>query len=371
MSRVRDQNPVEEKPQDVVDGPPPWRGFRHFVHEQRRVLLTLLVLAVIVAFVFAVLPQIAGFGTTLSRLSKGNKLWLLLGAVFEAISLGGYIALFRTVFSCAGVRIGWSASYQITMAGVVATKLISTAGAGGIALMAWALSAAGLRPATIARRIAAFVIIQYAVFMAALVIFGVGLKTGLLPGGAPFYLTVIPAVFGAVAILVVLAFMLVPPNIEARLRERTIGSSTRSRGRFVTRLATIPDTVRSGLATAIEIVKSPSVGLLGAVAYWGFDIATLWACFHAFGASPPFAVVVMAYFIGQLAAALPLPGGIGPVEGGMIGSFLAFGVDGSVAILAVLAYRALSFWLPTVPGGSRTSSSATRSSAGAPSAHGL
>lgn len=54
--------------------------------------------------------------------------------------------------------------------------------------------------------------------------------------------------------------------------------------------------------------------------------------------------------MGQLANALPLPGGIGGVEGGMIGAFIAFGVSGSTAVLAVLAYRIISFWLPILPG---------------------
>jgi hypothetical protein len=62
----------------------------------------------------------------------------------------------------------------------------------------------------------------------------------------------------------------------------------------------------------------------GAIAYCGFDIATLWTCFHAFGSPPPVAVIVMAYFVGALANALPLPGGLGGVEAGMIGAFLAF-----------------------------------------------
>jgi uncharacterized protein (TIRG00374 family) len=82
------------------------------------------------------------------------------------------------------------------------------------------------------------------------------------------------------------------------------------------------------------------------VAAWGFDIGTLWACFHAFGPSPPGAVLVMGYYVGTLADALPLPGGIGGVEGGLIGAFLAFGVKGSLAVLAVLAYRTISYWLP-------------------------
>ena len=125
--------------------------------------------------------------------------------------------------------------------------------------------------------------------------------------------------------------------------------SRRARG-LLARLATVPRTLHEGITTALEIVRHPRPGLLGALVYWAFDIGELWAAFRAFGASPAVAVVVMAYFLGQLANAIPLPGGIGGVEGGMIGAFIAFGVNGSVAVLAVLAYRLISFWLPIVPG---------------------
>jgi uncharacterized protein (TIRG00374 family) len=72
--------------------------------------------------------------------------------------------------------------------------------------------------------------------------------------------------------------------------------------------------------------------------------------FHAFGSAPPFTVIWMAYFVGTLGNLLPLPGGLGGVEGGMIGAFAAFGVDFNLAVLAVISYRAISFWLPTLPG---------------------
>jgi uncharacterized protein (TIRG00374 family) len=97
-------------------------------------------------------------------------------------------------------------------------------------------------------------------------------------------------------------------------------------------------------------VRAREPGLLGALAWWGFDIGVLWAMFHAFGSAPPFTVIWMAYFIGTLGNLLPLPGGLGGVEGGMIGAFAAFGVDFNLAVLAVISYRAISFWLPTLPG---------------------
>jgi uncharacterized protein (TIRG00374 family) len=98
------------------------------------------------------------------------------------------------------------------------------------------------------------------------------------------------------------------------------------------------------------MIRRDPVGALGAPVWWAFDIAVLWASFKAFGHPPSIGVIVMAYFVGTLANALPLPGGIGGVDGGMIGAFLAFGVDPATAVLAVLSYRAIAFWLPTAPG---------------------
>lgn len=67
-------------------------------------------------------------------------------------------------------------------------------------------------------------------------------------------------------------------------------------------------TAAVGVRTAIQLLRERHPYLLGAVAWWGFDIAVLWACFHAFGGSPPKGVIVMSYFVGMLANTLPLPG---------------------------------------------------------------
>jgi uncharacterized protein (TIRG00374 family) len=121
-------------------------------------------------------------------------------------------------------------------------------------------------------------------------------------------------------------------------------------GRVAARLATVPDTLGAGVRTAIDVVRERPLSLLGAAAYWGFDIATLGVSFRAFGQSVPIAQLIMGYFIGTLGSLLPLPGGVGGVEGGMIGAFAAFGVPAGRAVVGVLAYRAISFWLPTIPG---------------------
>jgi putative heme transporter len=329
------------------DGTPP-SGLRQLIRDHRRALLALLVIGVLLIFIFAVLPQMAGFGKSLHRLRYGNKLWLAAGVVLECISLGGYMALFRLLFSSTDVHIAWRSSYQITMAGAVATKVLAAGGAGGIALTVWALRAAGLEAKTVARRMTSFELLLYGVFMLSLVIFGGGLAIGVLPGHSPGALTVLPAAFGAVVIVLALSMGIAADRAQrwlARLGRRRKGPKS-----LFTKLATVPGTLHGGVETTIEVLRHPKPGLLGAVVYWGFDIATLWAGFRAFGGMPELAVLVIGYFVGQLANALPLPGGIGGVEGGMIGSFIAFGVNGSTAVLAVLAYRIISFWLPVLPG---------------------
>ena len=94
---------------------------------------------------------------------------------------------------------------------------------------------------------------------------------------------------------------------------------------------------------AIALVRSGDARLLGAPAWWAFDAAVLWAMLNALGAPPSLAVVVLAYFVGQVANTIPIPGA---VSGGMVGVLLAFGVDADLALASVLAYRSVAIWLP-------------------------
>ena len=94
---------------------------------------------------------------------------------------------------------------------------------------------------------------------------------------------------------------------------------------------------------AIALVRSGDVRLLGAVAWWAFDAAVLWAMMHALGAPPALAVLVLAYFVGQVANTIPIPGA---ASGGVVGVLLAFGVEPDLAVASVLAYRSVAIWLP-------------------------
>ncbi len=239
-------------------------------------------------------------------------------------------------------------SYQITMAGLAATRVFAAGGAGGLALTAWALRRAGLPAREVADRTIAFLVLTYLVYVVAVVVGGFGLRYGLFPGAAPFALTALPAGIGLALLAAAGALTLVPGDIERRFGRWAAGG-----GRFqrvLARLSTVPATASEGIRLALGHLRRRDPALAGALAYWGFNVAILWACFHAFGRPPPLAVLIVAYFVGLLGNLLPLPGGVGGVDGGMIGALVAFGVSTSLAVVAVLAYRLLAFWLPTLPG---------------------
>jgi uncharacterized protein (TIRG00374 family) len=335
--------PEPEEDQDDLDEAMP----RVHVTRNHVLLFALLGIATI-AFLWFVLPQLSDLEEKGKDIGQGDPWWLAGAFVFTVASFGGYVAMFRGVFIGDGTRIDLAASYQITMAGLAATRLFAAGGAGGIALTAWALRRAGMDRRKVADKTLAFLILTYAVYFAALVIVGFGLYYGIFSGPAPFGITVIPAIFALVVIALGVAIGRVPPDLQRRLE-----GFARSGGRFARlaqRLANAPAAFSAGMREAVCHVRKGDRSLLGALAYWGFNIATLWACFHAFGDPPPWGVIIMAYFVGFLGNLLPLPGGIGGVDGGMIGAFLAFGVDGGLTVLAVLSYRLFAFWLPTIPG---------------------
>ena len=244
---------------------------------------------------------------------------------------GGHVVLFSAVAGRGGGgRIGLRESLEINLAGNAATRLFASAGAGGIALTAWAMRRSGMERADVAARLVAFHVLLYGVYMAVLLLGGLGLYTGVLPGGGSFAITVVPAILGGSAIALVAAAQFIAPG-EGRVR-RLVGPVAR------------------GVRDARDLLRAGNPALLGALMWWGFQVAVLWACFEAFGDAPSAAVLAVAFFVGMLANLLPLPGGVGGVDGGMVGALIAFGVEPELALLAVLGYRGFVFWLPIVPG---------------------
>jgi uncharacterized membrane protein YbhN (UPF0104 family) len=271
------------------------------------------------------------FGDALVRALHADPVFVIGGIALELASFAGYIALFWYVAGRSSPRVGLRASAEISLAGTAATRLLPTAGAGGAALTFWSLRRAGQDNRAATRTLLSFLVLLYSVFLGSIAVAGTLLATGAVSSNVPVELSAVPAAAASAAIALALVFAL-------RHRPDSAPSG---------RLQTVSHALGGAVREALVLVRRPDGRLAGALGWWGFDMLVLWATFNAFGAPPAAGVLVLGYFLGQVANTVPLPGA---ASGGMVGAFLALGMPAEVVLPAVLAYRAIAIWTP-VPAG--------------------
>lgn len=301
---------------------------------RRRGLQAIGALAVLVA-IFLLAP---GLGDVRDKLAGADPLWLIAATLLEGLSFGSYVVMFGPIF-CTG--LGWRRSWQIGGSELAMGSLVPASGAGGLALGAWVLHRGGMGGERIARRSVAFFLIKSGVNFIAVAVLGTLMALGLGPHVSP-WLTVLPAALATLVIGGVVAI----PRLGVGEDPGTDASRAR-RGVFASRRAVI-----DGTTEALQILRAGDRRVIaGSIGYWVFDNAVLWATFHAFGVSVPITIVLMGYLIGQLGGLLPLPGGIGGIDLGLIGTLIVYGTPAAGTAAAVLAYRVILFWLPLAVGG--------------------
>jgi putative heme transporter len=350
---LEDDDPTDNEEQEELEQV---GALQALLQDRRKLFGGVTLFVLILVAIYVVFPKLVGLDDALRKLDEAVWYWIVIAIGFNVAAFGAYVALFRGVLG--GTRdddvhrrLDLRASYLITMAGLAATRIFSAAGAGGIVLTYWALRKAGMPRRRSACRMVSFLVLTYGVYTFALVVFGILLRTHVLPGDAPFGGTVVPAILSSIAIGIFLLIALIPDDVERRI-QRFAGGYRHTR--YLTRFAKGPATVASGVRTAIHYVRNPRRGALavgGAVGFWAANICVLWACFEAFGGDVPFAVLVQGFFVGMAANLIPSPaGGVGSVDAGMIAAFVLFGIDEATVFPAVLAYRVIAFWLPIPPG---------------------
>ena len=300
---------------------------------RRRAVQAAIALGVLIAIVLLA----PGLGEVRDRLADADPAWLALAIAFEALSFVSYVVMFGPIF-CTGLRR--RRSWQIAGSELAMGSLVPASGAGGLALGAWILHRGGMDGARIARRSVAFFLIKSGVNFVAVAVLGTAMALGLGPELSP-WLTVFPAVLATLALVAVVAIPRLGPGDEP-----ADDASRARRWLSLGRRALI-----DGTGEALQILRSRNVAVVaGAIGYWAFDNAVLWATFHAFGLSPPLTVVLMGYLIGQLGGLLPIPGGVGGIDGGLIGTLIVYGAPAAGTAAAVLGYRVILFWLPLIAG---------------------
>jgi uncharacterized membrane protein YbhN (UPF0104 family) len=307
-------------------------------HRLRRALLRLGGLVAVGVVVVTLAP---GLGELRRRFAQAQPEWIVIAGAFEVLSVLAYVPAFRAVFC---QRMSWATAYKIAVAEEGAGSLFPLGGAGSLALGVWALRRGGMPAAEIARKTVAFFLLTSAPSVVMLLVLGAGLATGVFPGGGGVLLTVLPAVIAAGAIAGTLGLRRLARAAEARVRRH--GEATRW-----ARLAAALSAMSDGIGEAVHQLRQVNpllvVGLTG---YLVFDQLAFWASFRAVGASPRLAVIWMAYLIGQLGNWLPVPGGIGGVELGLVGALVLYGLPAVTATAGVLLYRVIELWIPAVLG---------------------
>jgi len=303
-------------------------------HLRRRGLETLALLGVLVGVVLLA----PGLGEARRLLGEADAGWLAIAVALEFLSCCSYVVGFRPVF-CR--NMSFRSAWEISWAELGMGSIVPASGAGGLALGAWILRRRGMPLDQIARRSVAFFLLKSGVNFAAVAVIGALFALGIIGPSQPLWRTALPAALAAAAIVAVIAVgNLDPPAPALPDAERSKRFWTGTRRALV-----------GGVREATALLRARDVAVLaGSFGYWAFDNAVLWATYHAVGASPPVSVILMGYLIGQLGGALPIPGGVGGMDLGLVGTLIVYGAPAQATVAAVLAYRLILFWLPLLGG---------------------
>jgi uncharacterized membrane protein YbhN (UPF0104 family) len=298
-------------------------------HSLGRGLISLAILVAIVVGLLLAVPGLHGVAHDVANMNAG---WLLLAVGLEILSCVSYVIAFLQVFDRAPIRFG----ARVALSELAFGAAVSLGGAGSIAVGAWLLVERGGDPARIAERSAVLFLLTSAINVITLVLAGLGLFTGLLPGPSNPLLSIVPAAVG----IAVLIFFLLLPRFSERLASRH--APGRLRTLLVETAATIRQTER--------LLRQPDWRIVGAIGFLWFDIGALAACFAAAGVVPPVAALVLAYQIGYLSNLIPVPGGIGVLDGSLVGMLVIYGAAATTSAAATVVYHAIALWIPAMWG---------------------
>jgi uncharacterized membrane protein YbhN (UPF0104 family) len=273
-------------------------------------------------------PALKGVATTVSHMRAD---WIVVAILLEVLSCASYVVAFLQVFARAPRRFG----ARVALSEEAFGAAVSLGGVGSLAVGGWLMVERGAPTGRIAERSAVLFLYTSAINVITLILAGLGLFLGL-PGPNNPLLSIVPA---AVGVVVLVLFLLLPRYVGRIVRRVKPG-----------RLRTVLTETAASVRDTERLVRHPDWRIVGAIGYLWFDIAVLFACFAAAGHVPPLAPVVLAYQIGYLSNFIPVPGGIGVLDGSMIGMLVIYGVGGTVATAATLAYHAISLWVPAIWG---------------------
>ncbi len=298
-------------------------------------------LVLVLVFEYLVFPQIAGARRSLELLSHVNLFYVVAGFALAVASLAAYAQLTRAVLPPAIVRFWRVLRIQLSTLAVSHVVPGGAAAGGGIGyrlLTNSGVSGADAGFALATQSIGSAVVLN--------VILWVGLAVSIpLHGFNPLYVTA--AVVGLVLIGGFSAAVIALTHGEER-SERGLRAVAR-RIPFVDEnkvhglVASVAARLRTLMADRTLMART----VVWAGANWLLDAAALWVFLFAFGYRAPIDGLIVAYGLANVLAAIPItPGGLGVVEAVLTATLIGFGAPRGIAVLGVISYRLVNFWLP-------------------------
>jgi uncharacterized membrane protein YbhN (UPF0104 family) len=295
----------------------------------RRLRRRLVTMALLVATGVTALLAVPGLRPVARDIAGMNPALVAAAVSLELASCLSFVIIFRLFFS----PVPASAARELAWTQMGSGALLPGGGVGSLAVGGWLLHLVGMPTRQIVRRSSGIFFLTSAINVFVLAAAGLALLLGIADGPHDLVLAGLPVLVAAGAILVVLGLPRVAYRISAEHP----------------RLAWLDD-IGTGIPAARQALARPSWRLAGAFGYLLLDICVLWVAFAAVGPLPPLAPLVLAYLVGYLANAIPVPGGIGVLDAGLVGALALYGMPVTHAAAAVLVYHAIAFWIPTLGG---------------------
>jgi uncharacterized protein (TIRG00374 family) len=293
---------------------------------------------------FLVVPQLSGSMSSLHLLFHVGSPWIMLAFVTELASLASYALATRAMLP-RDTRPPVQRVVGIELSAIALGHCLPDGGAAGTAL-SWRLLTTEGVPASqaafskVVQGLGAAVVLQ-AMLLASFIV-------GIPISGFTQW-TVVPMV-GAVTILAAAATAVYA--VRSVGFRRRLGRVIRRLPRYGPRLAhMLAGVYRRHLVEQLRAVVGDRRTLLTAIACvganWVFDGIALWASIRAYGSGVGIEAVAVVFGLQALAAWLPVtPSGLGVSEAVMIPALITFGAHHTAAVLGILTWRVISYWLP-------------------------
>ena len=299
--------------------------------------------------IFGVLPRLGGLTHEAAGLRHARPGLLAAAVVAQAASLGCYALLYRQVLAALGARVRFRLAADIVLASFFVSHLTPFGSAAGTVVNVNTLEAEGVDAATTGEAIGLTSLVST---VAVIALFGIGFLATAGRHVSRTYLTIAGIALGLV--LAVLAAVLgigAHPEIAGRA-----GRWAASVARHF-RPSIDPEKVAETSRRLALLARSALTGraFLASSAFASadllFDLLSLDLVFLALKYQPGFGSLAVAYAAANIASAIPVtPGGLGVVEVTMVAITVSFGAPRPTAVLAVLGYRIVNYWLPLIPG---------------------